>query len=433
MASRSPQAEPQTPAQKSDREAYLLGWAALTLSMNRGVSWSGHERNVAFLNLGDGTFADASAVTGLDHEDDGRGVAVVDWDGDGDLDVWLRNRTGPQLRFHRNDAANASWCTLVLEGRTCNRDAVGARVVLQAGKRSHVRHVISGDGYLSQSSLALHFGLGNAEKIERLVVHWPGGTAETFGPPKVRGRYRLVQGSGVAKALAPRSVVLKAGALPVPPAPSSTRVLLREPLYNAISLSQLINTPGKPRRTTILNLWSHTCPPCVQELTQWAVHKQTFAKAEVNVFALCMDPPDEQATAQKLYRERIASVVGAGAIRQRPASDEHRRLLKVLLQHVLAAPDEVAFPASLLIGRDGRIQMVYLGPVEPEQIVLDAGLYASDTPFPANRRGLFAGRWYFRTPRDLRGLARNLNAEGLRRDASWYLHVLRRTRPRKPR
>ena len=64
-----------------------------------GRAFSGRERNCCFLNLGGARFADVSAVTGLDSLDDGRGAATVDWDLDGDQDLWVTNRTGPRVRF----------------------------------------------------------------------------------------------------------------------------------------------------------------------------------------------------------------------------------------------------------------------------------------------------------------------------------------------
>lgn len=145
---------------------------------DEGRSWSGKERNRCFLNTGQARFADVSATTGLDFLDDGRALAVTDWDGDGDLDLFLVNRTAPQVRFLRNDWENGNhWLRLRLVGTDCNRDAIGARVELYRkglpGK--DMRTVYAGCSFLSQSSKWVHFGLGRNTDIQRVVVRWPGG------------------------------------------------------------------------------------------------------------------------------------------------------------------------------------------------------------------------------------------------------------------
>ena len=82
----------------------------LAQMLNTGRSFSGRERHCVFLNTGDdegeiARFANVSAVTGLDLPDDGRAVAVVDWDHDGDLDLWISNRNAPRLRLLRTDTS----------------------------------------------------------------------------------------------------------------------------------------------------------------------------------------------------------------------------------------------------------------------------------------------------------------------------------------
>ena len=145
MASQSPAVAAENSGSAEDD--YLQGWAALSQMMQAGVSWSGRERNCGFVNLGQGRFVDASYPSGLDFVDDGRAVAVVDWDADGDLDLWLRNRTGPQLRYMRNELrSRPPFVALWLEGRTANRDAVGASVTLRAGGKLQRRDVTTGDG-----------------------------------------------------------------------------------------------------------------------------------------------------------------------------------------------------------------------------------------------------------------------------------------------
>jgi hypothetical protein len=82
---------------------YADAWNAIrVMVMDQGLSWSGGEKNRLFLNLGDKTFAEFSALSSADSVADGRAVAELDWDDDGRLDLLLKNRTAPRLQFFRN-------------------------------------------------------------------------------------------------------------------------------------------------------------------------------------------------------------------------------------------------------------------------------------------------------------------------------------------
>ena len=120
---------PTSNANLDDRaEEYLSNWSALGQMVSRGMSFSGRERNRAFLNLGDGRFADVSSAFGLDAIGDGRGIAVTDWDQDGDVDLWMANRTGPRARLMLNETCPGSgYVAFELRGTQCNRDAKCAR------------------------------------------------------------------------------------------------------------------------------------------------------------------------------------------------------------------------------------------------------------------------------------------------------------------
>ena len=105
---------------------------AISKLVREGRSWSGNERNCCFLNIGGVRMADVSAVSGLDFADDGRGVALTDWDQDGDLDILTTNRGAPRLRFLQNNLGNRNnYVALRLVGTTCNRDAIGARATVE--------------------------------------------------------------------------------------------------------------------------------------------------------------------------------------------------------------------------------------------------------------------------------------------------------------
>jgi hypothetical protein len=106
----------------------------------------------------------------------GRGSAFGDINNDGYADVVL-TANGGHARLLRNEGGTGNnWIRLVLEGdgKRSNRSAIGAKVKLEVGGKILCREVSSGRGYLSQSELPLTFGLGKAEKVDRITIHWPG-------------------------------------------------------------------------------------------------------------------------------------------------------------------------------------------------------------------------------------------------------------------
>ena len=147
-------------------------------------SWEmpGGQEDIFLENNGDGTFTDISPIVGVTKLGKllGRGLAVGDYDKDGDLDVLLSN-CGQQAVLLRNEGGNDNhWLHLKLIGSTSNRDAIGARVKLTSNQQNQIREVISGSSYLSQSSLDLEFGLGQAEKVDLVEIRWPSGITQTL-------------------------------------------------------------------------------------------------------------------------------------------------------------------------------------------------------------------------------------------------------------
>jgi hypothetical protein len=81
----------------------------------------------------------------------------------------------------RNDGVNRrNWVMVRLDGTTSNRDGIGARVRVTAGGRTQMRLRVSSSGYASQSDPRLHFGLGDAARIDRIEIRWPSGKMQTL-------------------------------------------------------------------------------------------------------------------------------------------------------------------------------------------------------------------------------------------------------------
>jgi hypothetical protein len=135
--------------------------------------------NLAFRNLGDLNFENASLTWGLDQTGVSFGAAFGDLDGDGDLDlVFVNYERGVSVL--RNDSDAGHRVTIALTGTRSNRFGVGATVRIESASGVQVRQLGVARGYLSSSEPVVHFGLGDDSRIERLVVEWPSGATQTF-------------------------------------------------------------------------------------------------------------------------------------------------------------------------------------------------------------------------------------------------------------
>ena len=157
------------------------------------------QRNFLHRNNHDGTFSEIGEQLGapMNEKRAGRGVAFGDLDNDGDVDLVINNLDGVPTVL-RNDGGNVNNSLLIkLVAVKSNRSAIGARVKVVSGDLAQKDEVRSGDSYLSQSDLRLHFGLEKRTKVDLIEVTWPSGTVDKVTSAKVNSIITIKEGIGI--------------------------------------------------------------------------------------------------------------------------------------------------------------------------------------------------------------------------------------------
>ena len=152
-----------------------------------------------FMNNGGLSFSEQAETLGILDTDEGRGVAVVDFDRDGALDILVSNNNviaaNRGLTLYRGDpgAITGTWIEVELDGAAPNTRALGARITANAaGLPQQLRVMEAGNNYLSQAPARVRFGLGSAASVD-LTVRWPDGTVVAYPGQAVNQRVVLAQ------------------------------------------------------------------------------------------------------------------------------------------------------------------------------------------------------------------------------------------------
>ena len=302
-----------------------------------GSSFSGNEAHVVFLNKKGANFKDVSSITGLDYNDDGRALCMSDWDQDGDLDVWISNRNGPQIRYFRNDIPNLNKSIIFsLVGKTCNRDAIGARVVLRTkGGVSQMRTITAGSGFLSQSTKALHFGMDGECESAELTIHWPGSEIQKI--TNVRPGHYVIEQGAEPKALKINSSFKINNTPKIEPV---DRTLLTQvlPIKSIFSL-----TNNDLKNPILLSMTRNGCEQCDYQKKAW----------EKN--------PPKGLTIKILNSEKLT--------KHNPEILELFQLTYDHFYEVINRP--IPTPVSFLVSTEGNLRAIYRGVIDHNTLLED--------------------------------------------------------------
>jgi tetratricopeptide (TPR) repeat protein len=369
IVARSP--EDATPSVRYER-----GWNAINELVRSDHTWHGYARNVFFLNLGNGVFAEASGAAGLDFAEDSRSFALADIDHDGRLEVILKNRNAPQIRVLYNSMKTiGASISFHLRGRKSNRDAIGTAITLETPGLTQTKYLQAGSGFLSQHSKEVSFGIGDAGKVTRVVVRWPSGIDQTFQDLPAGHRIAIEEGSASFKATpfqAPLSEYLVASpAGKSESLPSSVETWLIEPLIAPeFSLPDLDGTVRDLRswrgRAVLINFWSTAAPASLAVLRTLAQNSVLCTGHDIACLAVNVDDPASLEPARSFARQQRFSFPVLFA------TQETAGVYNLIYRYLFDRRRDLPIPSALLLNGEGMIEKVYQGAVDPDSVLKDA-------------------------------------------------------------
>jgi Flp pilus assembly protein TadD len=364
-----------SPVKGGHSQEYELGWDAINELIRSDGTWAGYQRNVFYVNNRDGTFTEAAGAAGLDFIDDSRAFALADFDHDGRLEVFLKNRTGPQLRILRN-VANGIGAAIAfrLRGTRSNRDAVGAWITVESGSIHQTKLLQAGSGFCSQHTKEVFFGLGHSPGSVRATIRWPSGLVEIYNDLPSQHRVQIVEGSASFRAepFSRTAPLLRAPGRQIQDTllPTTFGTWLIAPL-EAPDFA-LPDVTGRPRtlsslkgRPVLLNFWATTSLSSVKPLMEFGKTLGRTSLHTLTLLAISVDPPNVGQQVRTLARRQNFpfSVL--------LASEDVAATYNLLFRYLFDRHKDLPIPTSLLIDGEGRIAKVYQGPIALRSVEAD--------------------------------------------------------------
>jgi len=386
-----------SPDQAGSSRAYEQGWSAINELIRSDETWSGYERNVFYANNRDGTFSDISAVVGLDFSEDGRSFALADFDHDGRQEILVKNRNAPQVRLLKNELKDLPPAiSFRLTGTKSNRDAIGARITIQASAGRQTKMLQAGSGFLCQHSKDVFFGLGEATGLVDASIRWPSGLIQELNDLPADHRIWVEEGSAPTRMEA--FTKSSRGTVAI------TRSAELRGAFDATRTGTEINSPSTPQIETwllapfpaanfplqdltgnshsllmlggklvLLSFWNAQSADCQQSLALLEKnHKRWFDQGLrtvcVHIDEVSTDDKQADSTndlAAFLRNHNFSVPILRG-------SSDVAAVYNIIFRQIYDRHRDMPIPTSFLIDRSGMIVKIYQGRIVPEHIEHDA-------------------------------------------------------------
>ncbi len=365
----------ESPQDATSSARYEQGWNAINELIRSDSTWNGYERNVFYVNSHDGSFFEAAGVTGLDLCEDGRSFVLADLDGDGRLEVIVKNRNAPQLRVMHNVMNDLGRSVAFrLRGTQSNRDAIGTAVTVDAGTLHQTKYLQAGSGFLSQHTKELFFGVGNGEGRVRATVRWPSGLTQTFENLPANHRIELVEGlkEFVSKPYlaSPPSYARAGEPQKAEIWPATTETWLIEPLpapeFALPDLSGALRDLSSFRGgALLLHFFTATSETSHEQLRVLQKSQTALSARGIRVVGVGVDEPgDAQVTRSVAAKEGLSFPILL-------ATQDVAGVYNIFYRYLFDRRRDLGLPSSFLIDRQGMIVKLYQGVVDPKQVVAD--------------------------------------------------------------
>ena len=126
-----------------------------------------------------------------------RGSAFGDIDNDGDIDIMVSNNNGKVRPTNEGDHKN-NWIGFELEGRTCNKQAIGSKIIISTDSGDQAAWVNPAGSYLTSNDTRVVFGINSDRFVKSISIDWPGSGKETFKELKLNYHKMIIQGVSIS-------------------------------------------------------------------------------------------------------------------------------------------------------------------------------------------------------------------------------------------